>query len=119
MPIILNLYWMAYKVSILTFMATNSAPNTDVPMVDCFLECQLINDIFIHSMNPVFDLLVFLLQALLSMKIHDPPLSLSVTVHWVGWLPLHPHRNLSNHIPKNNYDLYQDRKSQMPIWSYA
>ena len=38
MLIILNLYQVAHKVSMPTFMVTNSAPNTDVSMVHCFLE---------------------------------------------------------------------------------
>ena len=36
-PIMLSLNWMACSVSNPTFMATNSVPNTDVYMVDCFL----------------------------------------------------------------------------------
>ena len=43
-PINLNLYQITHKISILTFMVTNSAPNTVVSMIDCFLEYQLIND---------------------------------------------------------------------------
>ena len=43
--IILNLYQIAHKI-IPTFMATNSAPNTDDSIVDCFLEYQLISDMF-------------------------------------------------------------------------
>ena len=46
MTIILSLSQVACKVLILTLMAANSAPNTDVSVVDCFLEYQLISDIF-------------------------------------------------------------------------
>ena len=62
-PIILHLYWVACKVSTPMFMVTNSVPNTDVSMVDCFLENQLMSDIFMLIMNPVLDLLVHLFQA--------------------------------------------------------
>ena len=47
-PIILNLYWMACSVSTPTVMATNTVPNTDDSMVDCFLEYHVINDIHIY-----------------------------------------------------------------------
>ena len=59
-PIILNLYQMACNVSIPTFMVTNSAPNTDNSIVDCFLEYQLTSDIHIcHEPGPrSFSLLV-------------------------------------------------------------
>ena len=43
MPIILELYQMAHMVSKQNFMATKSAPKTDVSMVDCLLEYQVIN----------------------------------------------------------------------------
>ena len=51
MPIILNLYQMAHKVSIPVFMATNSASKTDVSFIVCILEYQFINDMFIQIMN--------------------------------------------------------------------
>ena len=43
-PTILNLYWMAYKVSTLNFIATNFVPNTDVSLVNYFLEYQVTSD---------------------------------------------------------------------------
>ena len=54
-----------------TFMAANSAPNTDVSMVDCLLEYLLISGILTYVMNLVIYLLAYLLTALpLSMNIH-------------------------------------------------
>ena len=47
MPTILNLYWITCKVLILTLIATNSAPNTYVSAVCCFLEYQFISDIHV------------------------------------------------------------------------
>ena len=44
MLITLNLCWIACKVLIPTFMATNSASNTDISMEDYFLEYQLTSD---------------------------------------------------------------------------
>ena len=41
-------------------MATNFEPNTDVSMVDCLLEYQLISDMFMKTINLVLDLLVYL-----------------------------------------------------------
>ena len=53
MPIILSLYWIACKVLIPIFMETNYMPNTDVSMVDCILEYQLISDIHVdHETGP-------------------------------------------------------------------
>ena len=71
MLIILNSYQIACKVSIPTSMATNSAPNTDVSTVDCFLKYQTINDMFMYIMNLVLGIVVRLLnELLLSMNIH-------------------------------------------------
>ena len=60
---------MTHKVMIMTFKVTNSAPNTDVSLVDSFVKKQL-SDMFIQIMNTVLDLLVHLkLSCLLSTNI--------------------------------------------------
>ena len=58
-PIIFNIYWMTPKVFTPSFMATNSAPNTDVYIAYWFLKYQLINDMFIYITNLIQDLLVY------------------------------------------------------------
>ena len=45
-PIILRFNKIVHKVLIPKIMATNSAPNTDISIVDSFLEYQLIRDMF-------------------------------------------------------------------------
>ena len=62
MSIILNSYCTACKALIPTFMATNSVLNTYFSMLDYFWECQLISDMFMKSMNPVLDFLVYLTE---------------------------------------------------------
>ena len=58
-------------VSTPTFMATNSAPNSDVSMVNYILEYKLINAIFKSIMYPILSHLVHSLPAwLLSINIH-------------------------------------------------
>ena len=121
MPIILNLYWMACKISTPTFLATNSVQKTDNSMIDCFLEYHMINDVFIYIMNLVLDLLMWLLLAwLLSTNIlrsTSLPLGIGALGGIASTAPLI--RSLSTHILKNYSDLHQDRKGQMLIWSYA
>ena len=64
-PIILNLYQMVCNVFVPTFMATNSLPNADLSMADCFFEYQLIHihhesgskpsSLFVASMTAVYE----------------------------------------------------------------
>jgi len=53
MPIIRTLYLSPLSVSTPCFIATNSAPKTEVSMVDCFFEIQIIGAKLQKIKNPV------------------------------------------------------------------
>ena len=57
-PIIRNLYLSPRRDSITSFIATNSAPNTDVSIVDCRFENHLINAVLMKTKYPDLDLRV-------------------------------------------------------------
>ena len=81
-----------HAMSTPSFIATNYSPNTDVSVVDTFLDYQLINDVFILIMNLVLDLIGCLsLARLLSTNICRSTHSTLVVEQWVGLLPMHPH----------------------------
>ena len=69
MSTIFNLYQMAFNVCTPMFIVTNSILNTDVSMVDCFFEYQLVKDMLINIMNPVIEPPVCLLLTWLLPKI--------------------------------------------------
>ena len=55
-PIILNLYLKPHRASILRFMVTNSAPNTDVSTVGGFFENHCTNAVFACIKKSLLDL---------------------------------------------------------------
>ena len=57
-PIIRTVYLSPLSVSIPCFMATNSAPKTEVSMVTCFFDIQIIGDKFQKIKKPVRERLV-------------------------------------------------------------
>ena len=54
--VILNLYRKHQTVSIPCFIATKSAPKTDVSIVGYFLDGHWIKDIIVYIIKPILDL---------------------------------------------------------------